>query len=1061
MPLQICLSRLACFSFNQDLAVEQENLPPESPEIDFTIAMWRAELQNAGHRAWIVAPTARRRRVLQQPMPGGSEGARLLPRLLSLAELATHLTGFCQNQCRLISSAEQSLRMARALQDTGHHSSIGMVGHALKAWSQLHTQQAPGEEFSDQEGDITPRLRVRPLHATLTRFRDALENEKSWDNHLATENLIAELDNFLSPVSRWVERTVPVILLDGFHHLDQQALRLIEKLAERTEVRWWIPATKGQWWHTDVERLLQRLLLPTGRTIHDKTIPSIPLIEVAEQIAGDKTKPSDSFDLGHDPNIFDFSKEEQTGQADHEIAVQDHVPANELKAGTLRLVLVAQRRDESLWVTGEIRKLLHENEHLCKNPHLIAIVVPNSAEATRYRLACQRAGIPCSAQAETIPLAKSRIARLIQVALAAQDGTFSHEELHTLLGSSLFARNLDLPWLLPQLRRLGLGLRKSRTPEGWLQFWTGAIKSTCQPQEGETQEPSELERLIKRAETLNTLAKSAANCMEKLVQVFAGVHPDKEPGSTLVMRLANFMAGLQLEKNLGGRNKPKDLPERELEEDQLAWNNLLDILEGIASTPRNEFPTFSDRFDLIGALNLALGAEQFRLRAQDTACVQIISPEALRGGDFHTQIWVNFRQDAFPPRARGEDHLDPSEPGRIDREARLFLYQGLLATSQAIFVRPGQEGEERLQASPFWNELQKISQVEEEKVLSINPGEEDGLWQGLGHWQDLACLPEKTDILSWVGNQPTIDPHVKGGIANQPALEDWAKTLMKTIWHVGRGFSPTALERFAGCPFRFLVEHTLGLKEDDENRIGMHWGNLVHQAIQNTLSPDASFPTDWESLTAQLREKFNNFEEFLDDFHKHQAERMALQAGTGIRIDHLHGYTVLAAEKEFKTEIANQDLGQIVVQGRIDLVLKRTAPNFPDRVVVDHKTGKMSGIKEKVEAGRLLQPSLYGWALQKGERKPDLKVEAAYLLLRHDQVELKGSAGLPNKEGKPIDGRTRPFSMKLETIEETVVNHVGEIRGGKIGLTPFGPNTDKPECTYCPLKNSCRHPLNG
>jgi hypothetical protein len=241
----------------------------------------------------------------------------------------------------------------------------------------------------------------------------------------------------------------------------------------------------------------------------------------------------------------------------------------------------------------------------------------------------------------------------------------------------------------------------------------------------------------------------------------------------------------------------------------------------------------------------------------------------------------------------------------------------------------------------------------------------------------------------------------------------------------------------------------------------MHWGNLVHQAIQNTLSPEATFPTDWESLTAQLREKFNNFEEFLDDFHKHQADRMALQAGTGIRIDHLHGYKVLAAEKEFRTEIANQDLGQIVVQGRIDLVLKRTAPNFPDRVVVDHKTGKMSGIKEKVEAGRLLQPSLYGWALQKGENKPDLKVEAAYLLLRPDQVELKGSAGLPNKEGKPIDGRTRPFSMKLESIEETVVNHVGEIRGGKISLTPFGPNTDKPECIYCPLKNSCRHPLNG
>ena len=1033
MPLRICFSRFACFPCLNQMPVsagpEGEVHYPEEGDQDFTIAMWRQELAEAGRRAWIVVPTARRRRALQQPLPNGAEGARLLPRIVSLAELASHLGGFCMRQCRLISGAEQAIRFSHALQSAGLSPSPGMVDQAIRAWNQLHTQEPIGEEIAEsleEKGRDRPAKRLEAWDPALRLYRDRLAADGCSDFHTATENLISELEDASSPVSRWVSKNLPVILLDGFHHLDKQSLKLVESLSALTEIRWWIPSIRDQWWHGDVERLLERLFLPTGRTLVDPSKPSGPLAPLADHLStsGQRLQPS-------------------------------------LPPDALRLALVAQRRDEPAWVTAEIRALLRADPHLRENPHRLAIVVPNSAEATRFRMACQRAGIACSTQAETIPLESSRLARLVRAALAARDGLFSHEQLHTLLGSSQFSRKLEKKWLLPQLRRLGLGVRKARTPDAWLQFWTDAIQKSSQPDKDVPATAEENTARKQWAAHMLDLADSAANLLRDLIEVFASVHPDKSPGSTLVSRLAAFLDGLALDTTLAGTQKPAGLPDRELEEDQLAWNNLLDALEGVASTPADCFIPNRDTGvpDLAAALTLAIQSEGFRLRAQDTAAVQILLPEALRGGDFDCLFWTGMRQDAFPARARGEDHLDPAEPGRIEREAKLMLCQGLLSTRRVVFTRPGQDGEERLQPSPFWREILAATGATEEQILQVQPGEQDGLWQALLQWDQAAeTTPWKGELNSWLDRLPTLTDTREPAqtIQNQPALEPWAIPLIRAIWHETRGFSPTALERFAGCPFRFFVEHTLGLRDDDENRLGMHWGNLIHQGMEQMLRPGAPFPASWENLTPHLATSHLQFTDYLDDFHHHQVERTPILLGRGGNMGLLSGYTVRDAEKEFSIRIHHPEVGQIIVHGRIDLVLSRNQENHPSRVVVDHKTGRMTSIRDKVESGRLLQPLIYGWALQSEENNPELWVEAGYLLIRPEQVELKGSSRLPG-----VKGQSHPFHMKLDQIGQKVADHVREIRGGVISLTTFGPDHPKPECAYCPLKNACRHPQNG
>ena len=1032
MPLRVCFSRFSCFQSHPGNSGSSE---PEGDgfsgdgEQDFTIAMWRKELADAGQKAWIVVPTARRRRALQQPLPNGAEGARLLPRIVSLAELASHLGGFCMRQSRLIGGAEQALRFSHALQATGQTHSPGMVEKAIRAWNQLHTQEPLAEEVAEsirETGRDLATRRSEALQPVMCLYREGLQADGASDFHSATENLIDELGESDSPVARWVERNLPFILLDGFHHLDKQSLRLVENLANLTEVRWWIPSIRGQYWHGDVERTLERLFLPTGRSMQDPAEPDGPLAPLAACLSTPKT--------------------------------ESPIP---LPQGALRMALVAQRRDEPSWVTAEIRSLLRDDHHLRENPHRIAIVVPDSSEATRFRMACQRAGIACSPQAETMTLESSRLARLVRVALAARDGLFSHEQLHTLLGSSQFNRKLEKKWLLPQLRRLGLGVRKAKTPEAWLEFWTHAIQRASQP---DKDLPSAAEENTGRqhwAANLLDLARAASGRLRELVEVFAFVHPDKSPGSTLVSRLASFLAGLEFDTTLAGAQRPAGLPERELEEDQLAWNNLLDALEGVASTPAEYFITNpdTDEPDLATALTLAIQSESFRLRAQDTAAVQILLPEALRGGYFDILFWTGMRQDAFPPRARGEDHLDPAEPGRIEREAKLMLCQGLISTRRVVFTRPGQEGEERLQPSPFWREILKVTGLKEEPILTLQPGEEDGLWQGLRQWDEtLESNPLKGEIGSWLDGIPTLVKTKDGAeaIVPQPTLESWALPLIRAIWHETRGFSPTALERFAGCPFRFFVEHTLGLKDDDENRLGMHWGNLIHQGMEEMLRPGEPFPTSWQNLTGHLVTNHAEFTEYLDDFHRHQVERTPLLLDRGGNLALLSGYSVHDSEKEFSIQINHPEVGPIVVHGRIDLVLANEGKKYPARVVVDHKTGKMTSIRGRVDSGRLLQPLIYGWALQSEQKDSNLWVEAGYLLIHPEEVEFKGSSGIPGTKYPK-----RAFDMKPDYVEGKIIDHVRGIRGGVISLTTFGPNHPKPECSYCPLKNTCRYPENG
>ena len=87
-----------------------ESARPNEPE---RAEKWRNELSEAKHRAVIVVPTSRRKRMLAQEL---AETHVVLPRIITLQGLVADLAGKMGSTHRAIGSAEQALIMARVLQ---------------------------------------------------------------------------------------------------------------------------------------------------------------------------------------------------------------------------------------------------------------------------------------------------------------------------------------------------------------------------------------------------------------------------------------------------------------------------------------------------------------------------------------------------------------------------------------------------------------------------------------------------------------------------------------------------------------------------------------------------------------------------------------------------------------------------------------------------------------------------------------------------------------------------------------------------------------------------------
>lgn len=284
-----------------------------------------------------------------------------------------------------------------------------------------------------------------------------------------------------------------------------------------------------------------------------------------------------------------------------------------------------------------------------------------------------------------------------------------------------------------------------------------------------------------------------------------------------------------------------------------------------------------------------------------------------------------------------------------------------------------------------------------------------------------------------------------------------------------RSFSPTALQNFAACPYRFLLSavHRLAPREEPEpieDLDALTKGSLVHEvqfALLTKLRAEKMLPVTPDNLEAarkvldgelsrvslEYKDRLNPaIERVWDDAMSSIAadlrewlKRMTDEPGwIPAHFELSFGLHDARAQDENSQEAPVELEIGLKVRGSIDLVEQTSDGRLR---ATDSKTGKVRAKKDAViGGGEILQPVLYALALESIFR--GRKVEGGRLYYCT-------TAGGFESVTVPLDDTAREAAKAVaKTIGESIEK----------GFLPAAPNKDGKgwsACTYCDFKTVC------
>ena len=321
---------------------------------------------------------------------------------------------------------------------------------------------------------------------------------------------------------------------------------------------------------------------------------------------------------------------------------------------------------------------------------------------------------------------------------------------------------------------------------------------------------------------------------------------------------------------------------------------------------------------------------------------------------------------------------------------------------------------------------------------------------------------------------------------NSRAFTAWDGDLSATPFSSGRIglsssaiFSPTRLETWATCPYRYFLSNVLGIAaleqpEEIATISPLERGSLVHKVLERfvrqvqeqgtiprhdrpwsedhtrlliTIGEEqfrdaeqrgmTGKPLLWEIAQAEIRNDLRRFlEEDFDLRHKHGVSPHSAESAFGISP---HSDDEEPAQPA--VEWSSAKTGTIRFRGIIDRI--DVSPSGDAALVLDYKTGGTTEYtnmdKDPVRRGTRLQLPVYGLAARQflGE---EVKVKVAYWF-----VSSKGNFRTRPQKPAPIDDMLDSFTDAVETITDCI----GQ------GLFPANPGKGGANCRYCDFKHLC------
>jgi|GEM_PF-353722 len=1026
------------------LKIVRSNCNSIPTDISANSPKWLQDIQrkladplNASSRVYRIVPTSRRRKFLTRYL---AQSARIIPQIITLDQWINELSaqGMMENKS-IMSETQRLLILAKAWYEvTKKESGPGFLTELDRIFRDfLATQSLPDSEKDSH------------IFKCFEKYKEFLQQENLVDRNTFVAYLHDALVKNQGPTN-WLKTQKPCFIFEGFHLFSPLELNLILQVAKHADLTLWMVGHLDTIPGRNAQKLLDNLTELDAKFTTDDYLPPIQDSE-KNKFAALGNQLFQETGIIH-PMIF----------PDGFKVVKCHIALEEVEAVARWLKSYAKTKGAAF------RK--------------VTVVIPGEPYGSLVREIFSSAGIPFNLAGKGFDLVQSRPVRVLHAALDLIQNSWTKEDLSGFLHLPFVLKTLTRSYFVEELLRIPVPSPCS------LNLWREAIKKLI-----ESKKSPHKEKFIAFVNSLETILQPIEQLEMELGK--GDIHK-------VVQGLFAIFKPLQMPRYLSARYNINDaspiVPWLEIEKDQKAFIKLGDIFRDLLLQNEKWLPasitsslsTTSRAKGTLQLLNTILLDRSYQVVNDDDAGVQVFETREIQGLKFESVFALGLVSGTFPTvksktylaRVR-ENHPDLSKWMASKRIEEKYLFTRIFeaATENLILSFPiHDEGRELIPSlfiKPFEAHFSTpvlepaiICKSEKDAEFGRNYRNNQMTYSGsdvnfveVAHWFKLRTLE-----------------------ASGVVMPKGLTSILNRTYSADKAFSPTLLESYSACPFRFFAEKIMRLLPFEDNESTL-LGKLVHKALFNVYSqkrielklgtneplPALNADSDRELLVTECKNIWTNTNyEFAGMIPENRLNLLVIEDGViDMLLDWMQTYEVtfgfLVGEKSFeKIKLGKDSNGiDVFIEGRADRIdANRLSTN--ELAVIDFKTGKPHGKKIgiKIKDGRLLQLPLYALTTQSAFGN-EVKVTTAKYLHLADS-EAKTPESVPKKyQGFAESNGANSFEIMVKLTVENIdlakkkaLENVTNIRGGVFPLSMHQASTES-ECTsYCKFGMACRQP---
>ena len=291
------------------------------------------------------------------------------------------------------------------------------------------------------------------------------------------------------------------------------------------------------------------------------------------------------------------------------------------------------------------------------------------------------------------------------------------------------------------------------------------------------------------------------------------------------------------------------------------------------------------------------------------------------------------------------------------------------------------------------------------------------------------------------------------------------------LWLQDHIYTPSELESYLLCPYRFYAESFLKLEADSELEVELspsEIGSLLHRVLEKILkSSEPTCERAMSLLEQEITERSPAHPQWIPALVENQKKKIALTITAFLEDDAEERKKARSLQPRFmewsfgkKSDplVLTHEGKQVRLAGRVDRIdVDEEAKRF---LVIDYKTGSTKITGNQIRSGASLQLPLYIWAVQK-LLLPDYEPVGG---LYYSLWDMSKKDGILHADRLPPFLEIHPRSSSLipaaqwkivfQSLRQKVFEIVAKIE--KEEFPTLAPDVWEPCEAYCPYQDICR-----